>query len=383
MKNYYRTYADIDLDAIRGNIQNMQKGLNKGAKTCAVIKADGYGHGAIELADNLKDIVDFFAVACMEEAMELRRNGVTLPILILAYTHPSCYEEAIREGIRLTIYDLESAQKLSKEAKKWNKTAKIHIKINTGMNRIGFKPTEEAETIIQKISQLKGIEIEGIFTHLHSADETDLASAKEQIRTFRRFTDDLRAMGIDIPIRHCANSAATIRIKEAGFDMVRMGISLYGLYPSSHVTKLKLLPGLSWYSHVTMVKQIEKGDTVGYGATFTAKQKMQIATVSVGYADGYLRNLSNKGHVLIKGQKAKILGNVCMDQIMVDVTRIKDVKVDDEVVLIGRSGNQIITMEALAGLGGTINYEFACGLSRRVTRRYLQKGKVVSIRESC
>ena len=383
MKNYYRTYADIDLDAIRTNIQNMQKGLEKGTRTCAVIKADGYGHGAIELVEYLKDIVDFYAVACMEEAMELRRNGVTLPILILGYTHPSYFEEAIREEIRLTIYDLESAQKLSKVAKKWNKAAKIHIKINTGMNRIGFKPTEDAKTTIQKISQLKGIEIEGIFTHLHSADETDLKSAKEQVRIFRRFTDDLNHMGIRIAIRHCANSAATIRMPEAGFDMVRMGISLYGLYPSFHVTKLKLSPGLSWYSHVTMVKQIDKGDTVGYGATFTAKQKMRIATVSVGYADGYLRNLSNKGYVLIKGQKAKILGNVCMDQIMADVTRIKDVKVDDEVVLIGKSGNQVITMEELAGLGGTINYEFACGFSRRVTRRYLRKGKVVSIRESC
>ena len=383
MRNYYRTYADIDLDAIRSNIQNMQKGLEKGVRTCAVIKADGYGHGAIELAEYLKDITDFFAVACMEEALELRRNGVTHPILILGYTHPSYFEEAIRDEIRLTIYDLDSAQRLSKEAQKWNKTAKIHIKINTGMNRIGFKPDEAAKAVIQKISQLKGIEIEGIFTHLHSADDTDLTSANEQVRIFRQFTDDLREMGIVIPIRHCANSAATIRMKEAGFDMVRMGISMYGLYPSSHVTKLKLFPGLSWYSHVTMVKQIQKGDTVGYGATFTSKQKMTIATVSVGYADGYLRNLSNKGYVLIKGQKAKILGNVCMDQIMVDVTRIKDVKIDEEVVLIGRSGNQVITMEALAGLGGTINYEFACGFSRRVTRRYLRKGKVVSIRESC
>ncbi|MBR5930759.1 MAG: alanine racemase [Lachnospiraceae bacterium] len=383
MNKYYRTYADIDLDAIRGNITNMQKGLEKGVKTCAVIKADGYGHGAVELAENLKDIVDFFAVACMEEALELRHSHVTLPILILAYTHKSFYEDAIREDVRLTIYDLDSAEKLSKAARKLNKTAKIHIKLNTGMNRIGFKPTEENKQIIQKISRLKGIEIEGIFTHLHSADEKDLTSAKEQIKTFRRFTDDLADMGIHIPIRHCANSAGTILMKEADFDMVRMGISLYGLYPSSYVRKLKLLPGMSLYSHVTMVKRIEKGDTVGYGAAFTAPQAMTIATVSVGYADGYLRNLSNKGYVLINGQKAKIVGNVCMDQIMVDVSRIKDVKVDDVAVLIGRSGNQVITMEEIAALGLTINYEFACGITRRVTRRYIRKGKVVSIRESC
>ena len=383
MKNYYRTYADIDLDAIRGNILAMQKGLAKDTKTCAVIKADGYGHGAVELAENLKDIVDFFAVACMEEALELRDSGVTLPILILAYTHPGSFEDAIREDIRLTVYDLESAQKLSRAARKLNKSAKIHIKINTGMNRIGLKPTEESKDVIQKISRLKGIEIEGIFTHLHSADEKDRTSAEEQVRIFRRFTDDLKEMGILIPICHCANSAATILMKEACFDMVRMGISLYGLYPSDYVTKLKLSPGLSWYGHVTMIKEIGKGDTVGYGATFTAKQKMTIATIAVGYADGYLRNLSNKGYVLIKGQKAKILGRVCMDQIMVDISRIKDVKMDEEVVLIGRSGNKVITMEELAALGGTINYEFACGISRRVTRRYIRKGKVVSIRESC
>ena len=383
MNKYYRTYADIDLDAIRGNITNMQKGLEKGVKTCAVIKADGYGHGAVELAENLKDIVDFFAVACMEEALELRHSHVTLPILILAYTHKSFYEDAIREDVRLTIYDLDSAEKLSKAARKLNKTAKIHIKLNTGMNRIGFKPTEENKQIIQKISRLKGIEIEGIFTHLHSADEKDLTSAKEQIKTFRRFTDDLAEMGIHIPIRHCANSAGTILMKEADFDMVRMGISLYGLYPSSNVKKLTLLPGMSLYSHVTMVKRIEKGDTVGYGATFTAPHAMTIATVSVGYADGYLRNLSNKGYVLINGQKAKIVGNVCMDQIMVDVSRIKGVKVDDVAVLIGRSGNKVITMEEIAALGLTINYEFACGITRRVTRRYIRKGKVVSIRESC
>jgi alanine racemase len=230
---------------------------------------------------------------------------------------------------------------------------------------------------------MQGIEIEGIFTHLHSADEKDQTSAIEQIASFRTFTKKLQDLGITIPIRHCANSAAAITLPQADFDMFRLGISLYGLYPSANVRQQKLYPAMSLYSHVTMVKTIQKGETVGYGATYTAKRKTRVATVSVGYADGYLRNLSNKGYVLIRGKRADIIGNVCMDQIMVDVTKIPETKVDDKAVLIGKSGNQIITMEEIAQLGGTINYEFACGITRRVAARYFRKGKVVYIKESC
>lgn len=383
MGNYYRTYMDIDLDAIRKNIRNTQKGKSKNEKVCAVIKADGYGHGAVQIAKNVIDLVDFFAVACIDEAMELRRNGIKTPVLILGYTHPSYFETAVQNNIRLTVYDEKAAAKLAKTSREIKKNAKIHIKLNTGMNRIGFLPNQESLKIIQKIHKMQGIEIEGIFTHLHSADEKDQTSAIEQIASFRTFTKKLQDLGITIPIRHCANSAAAITLPQADFDMFRLGISLYGLYPSANVRQQKLYPAMSLYSHVTMVKTIQKGETVGYGATYTAKRKTRVATVSVGYADGYLRNLSNKGYVLIRGKRAEIIGNVCMDQIMVDVTKIPETKVDDKAVLIGKSGNQIITMEEIAQLGGTINYEFACGITRRVAARYFRKGKVVYIKESC
>ena len=374
---------DIDLDAIRRNIRNAKQGKNKTEKVCAVIKADGYGHGAVQIAKNISDIVDFFAVACIDEAMELVENGIRLPILILGYTHPSYFETAIQNEIRMTVYDEIAAGKIAKVARAVNKTAKIHIKLNTGMNRIGFRPSDENLEVVRRISRMKGIEVEGIFTHLHSADETDLTSAYEQIGSFRTFTEKLKEMGVEIPIRHCANSAAAIKLPQADFDMFRLGIAMYGLYPSPCVTEQKLYPAMSLYSHVTMVKMIKKGESVGYGARFTASKATRVATVSVGYADGYLRNLTNKGYVLIRGKKAKILGSVCMDQIMVDVTRIPETKVDDTVVLVGKSGNQIITMEEIAGLGGTINYEFACGITRRVAARYFRKGKVVYIKESC
>ena len=383
MGKYYRTYMDIDLDAIRRNIRNAKQGKDKNEKVCAVIKADGYGHGAVQIAKNISDIVDFFAVACIDEAMELVQNGIKHPILILGYTHPSYYETAIKNDIRMTVYDEKAAEKIAKTARVLNKPAKIHIKLNTGMNRIGFRPTDENLKVIQKISRMKGVEIEGIFTHLHSADEKDLTSANAQIESFRSFTDQLKEAGVDIKIRHCANSAAAIKLPQADFDMFRLGIAMYGLYPSPCVTQQKLYPAMSLYSHVTMIKTIKKGESVGYGAKFTAAKSTRVATVSVGYADGYLRNLTNKGYVLIRGKRANILGSVCMDQIMVDVTRIPEVKVDDTVVLVGKSGNQVITMEEIAGLGGTINYEFACGITRRVAARYFRKGKVVYIKESC
>ena len=383
MGKYYRTYMDIDLDAIRRNIRNAKQGKNNNEKVCAVIKADGYGHGAVQIAKNISDIVDFFAVACIDEAMELIQNGIRLPILILGYTHPSYFETAIQNDIRMTVYDEKAAEKIAKTARALHKTAKIHIKLNTGMNRIGFRPTDENLKVIRKISRMKGIEIEGIFTHLHSADEKDQTSAEVQIESFRLFTDRLKEAGVDIKIRHCANSAAAITLPQADFDMFRLGIAMYGLYPSPCVMQQKLYPAMSLYSHVTMVKMIKKGESVGYGARFTASRSTRVATVSVGYADGYLRNLTNKGYVLIRGKKANILGSVCMDQIMVDASKIPDVKVDDTVVLVGKSGTQVITMEEIAGLGGTINYEFACGITRRVAARYFRKGKVVYIKDPC
>ncbi len=383
MEKFYRCSADINLDAIRNNIQSAQKTLDDGVKTCAILKADGYGHGAVPIAKSIADLVDFYAVASFEEAMELVNNGIKMPILILGYIHYSFNEEAIQNDICLTVYDLDMAKKVSKSAVKVGKTAKIHLKINTGMNRIGFKPTPENLEVIKKISKLKNIEIEGVFTHFHSADEKSLASSNDQEKLFKDYTDAIEAMGIHIPIKHCSNSAAIIRMKNANYNMVRMGILIYGLYPSKYVKQMKLQPAMTLKSHITTLKTLEKGDTVGYGATFTAKHKMQLATVSVGYADGYLRNLRNKGKVLVRGQICKIVGGVCMDQIMIDVSKVPDVKVHDEVILVGKEKDKEVPMEELAELAGTINYEFACGITRRVTRRYLSKGKVVYIKEYC
>ncbi len=383
MEKFYRCSADINLDAIRNNITSAQKLLKEGVKTCAILKADGYGHGAVPIAKNIADLVDFYAVASFEEAMELVNNGIETPILILGYIHYSFNEEAIKNDIRLTVYDLDMAKKVNRSAAKVGKKAKIHLKINTGMNRIGFKPNEENLEVIKAISKMKNIEIEGIFTHFHSADEKSLASSYDQEVLFKEYTEAIENMGIHIPIKHCSNSAATIRMRDANFNMVRMGIIIYGLYPSKYVKQMKLQPAMTLKSHITTIKTLEKGDTVGYGATFTAKNKMQLATVSVGYADGYLRNLRNKGKVLVRGQICKIVGGVCMDQIMIDVSKVPDVKVQDEVILVGRTKDKEVPMEDVAELAGTINYEFACGITRRVTRRYLSKGKVVYIKEYC
>lgn len=383
MEKFYRCSADINLDAIRNNIKAAQKNLKENVKTCAVIKADGYGHGAVPIAKNIADIVDYYAVATIEEALELINNDIKTPILILGYIHHSYNEEAIKNDIRMTVYDLDMAKRISKSAVKVGKTAKVHLKINTGMNRIGFKPDAENLKVIKTISKMKGIEIEGVFTHFHSADDRGLASAHDQEKLFKEYTDAIEAMGVHIPIKHCSNSAATVRMKDANYNMVRMGIIIYGLYPSKYVKQMKLQPAMTLKSHITALKSLEKGDTVGYGATFTAKHKMKLATVSVGYADGYPRNLRNKGKVLIHGQAANVVGSVCMDQIMVDVSKIPDVKLHDEVILVGKSKDREVPMEDVAELAGTFNYEFACGITRRVTRRYLSKGKVVYIKEYC
>ncbi len=369
-----RIRADIDLDAIARNIKSIQKGLRKGVKTCAVIKADAYGHGAVQVSQRVKDLVDFFAVATIEEALELRNNGIFHPILILGFTHPAYNEEAIRNDIRLTVFDLDTAKKISHDAAALKKTAKIHIKLDTGMSRIGFPVGAETIETIKKIQALPNIEIEGLFTHLFSADERSKAAAMKQIMTFGEFFNDLEKAGISIPIKHCSNSAAAIHLSLANFDMVRLGVAMYGMYPSRYVHQIPLKPALSLKSYVTMVKTIKAGTSVSYGATWTAQEDTVVATVPVGYADGYMRILSNRGYVLIHGKKAPIIGRVCMDQFMVDVSKISKVRQFDEVVLIGKQKEKEITTEEIAELAETINYEITCSLSPRVPRIYHKRG---------
>lgn len=383
MKKFSHVAAWIDLDAIYGNLKALKEITKKGTKICAVIKADGYGHGAVPVAKKIKGLVDFFAVAAIEEALNLRHHQVEEPILVLGYTPKEGYETAIREGFRLNVYDYSMAEELSKEAVRCGKPAYVHVKLETGMNRLGFQIDKGALEQIVAISHMPGIVLEGLFSHFAKADETDKSFAEKQYKIFCGFADALKEQGVEIPVKHMGNSAAIIDLPKYDIDMVRAGIAIYGLYPSDQVDRsnVKLTPALRLTSLVTFVKTISAGETVGYGGTYTAEKETKIATIPIGYADGYPRNLSNKGYVLIHGKKAPITGRVCMDQLMVDVTDIDHVKEGDEVVLVGRDGDETITVEELAELAGSFNYEFICGLGKRIPRIYINGGEIIGTKD--
>lgn len=373
MSGYLRCYAEVSLKAIGHNIAQVKKRLRPGVKLLAVIKADAYGHGAVRVGKYLEDQVDYFAVATAEEAMELREQGIRLPVLVLGYISPEQYGEILDYDITQTVYSLEIAEKLSEASVKAGCRTKIHAALDTGMTRIGFHITEEEADRIAAISRLPGLELEGMFTHFSCADQKDKTYCGLQLEKFRRMERMLRARGVEIPVKHICNSAGIMEFDDYRFDMVRSGIVTYGLYPSEEVDKsrLPLIPALSWKSRVIHVQDAEPGLGVSYGATYTTEGPCtRIATVSAGYADGYPRALSNKGRVLIHGRYAPILGRVCMDQMMVDVSHIPDVKVEDAVTLIGREGDRRITMEEVADPACRFNYEMACGISKRVPRIY-------------
>ena len=373
MSGYLRCYAEVSLKAIGHNIAQVKKRLRPGVKLLAVIKADAYGHGAVRVGKYLEDQVDYFAVATAEEAMELREQGIRLPVLVLGYISPEQYGEILDYDITQTVYSLEIAEKLSEASVKAGCRTKIHAALDTGMTRIGFHITEEEADRIAAISRLPGLELEGMFTHFSCADQKDKTYCGLQLEKFRRMEGMLRARGVEIPVKHICNSAGIMEFDDYRFDMVRSGIVTYGLYPSEEVDKsrLPLIPALSWKSRVIHVQDAEPGLGVSYGATYTTEGPCtRIATVSAGYADGYPRALSNKGRVLIHGRYAPILGRVCMDQMMVDVSHIPDVKVEDAVTLIGREGDRRITMEEVADPACRFNYEMACGISKRVPRIY-------------
>lgn len=370
-----RIYATIDLDAVTWNLENMKKNISEDTKIIAVLKADAYGHGAVPIAQHIESLPYIWgmAVACVEEGMELREAGIKKPILILGYTFAEDYPTIIEHDMRPAVFTLEMAQHLSDAAVKMNQTAKIHIKIDTGMGRIGYRDIEKAVPEILKISKLPHIEIEGIFTHFARADESETTPAYIQLEKFQKFISRLEKEGLSIPMKHCSNSAGIIRMKEANMDAVRAGIILYGLYPSDEVEKepVALRPVMELKTHISYLKTVKKGTAISYGGTFVTQKETKVATIPVGYADGYCRGLSNKGYVLIHGKKAPILGRVCMDQFMVDVTEINDAKILDEVTLLGRDGKEKITLEELGDLSGRFNYEFACCISKRVPRVYL------------
>lgn len=365
-----RVYAKVDLGAICANIDAMKAAAGDTA-LYAVIKANGYGHGAVAVATALSGRVAGFCVATAEEALELRSAGIAQPILILGYVFPECNEQLILHDIMLTVFDYESAEHLSAAATKLGKQVKIHIKLDTGMSRLGFMPDRESVDDICRIARLSGIVVEGIFSHFACADEKDKTSAMAQLKTFNEFADTLQAKGVSIPVLHLSNSAGIIDLPEARFNMVRCGISTYGLYPSDEVDRgaVHLTPAMSIYSHIALLKTVEAGTPVSYGSTFVTERQTRIATVPVGYADGYPRSLSNKGYMLVHGKKAPVLGRVCMDQLMIDVTDIEDVSRGDEVVVMGQG----VDADTLSRLSGRLHYELVCDINMRVPRVYVGK----------
>lgn len=372
---YLRCYAQVSLKAIGHNIEQVRKRLKPGVRLLAVIKADAYGHGACRVGKYLEDRVDYFAVATLGEALELRKCGVRLPVLILSYVSPCQYPLLVRYEITQTIDSLEQAAAMEKAAVQEGKRAKIHIAVDTGMTRIGFQIKEEEADRIAQISGYPHLEMEGIFTHFSCADQKDKSYSRMQLEKFETMCRWLEERGVNIPIRHICNSAGIMEFDDFRFDMVRSGIVTYGMYPSEEVIRerLDLIPALEWKSHVIHVKDVQAGVSVGYGATFTTSRPVtRIATVSVGYADGYPRALSGKGSVLIHGKRAAILGRICMDQMMVDVTDIPDVKVEDTVTLVGKDGEDRITMEEIADPAMRFNYEMVCNIGKRVPRIYTE-----------
>ena len=366
----------IDLDAIRHNIEAVKARVN--APVMAIIKADAYGHGAVELAKHLDNDCAFFGVSSILEALELRQAGIQKPILILGHTPVASFPDAIREDIRLTIYRYEDGLALSRAAGELGLAGRFHFAVDTGMSRIGFQVTREDADLCAKIAALPNVEAEGLFSHFATADCADLTRAKRQAERFAEFDAMLKARGVHIPIRHLDNSAGLMNFG-CEYEMVRSGIVTYGMYPSDEVDPglLDLRPALRWESRITHLKTLEPGREIGYGGTYTTTRPTKVATIPVGYADGYRRNLSGRFYVLIRGKKAPILGRICMDQMMVDVTEIPDVQPNDVVVLVGRSGNEQITVEEIAARGDSFNYEFVCGISRRVPRVYTMGGEVV------
>lgn len=379
---YHRIYAKIDLDAIEHNIDLVKDKIGKETKLLLVIKADAYGHGSVELAKTFSEKADYFAVAEMNEAVELRHAGIKKPILILGYTSPSLFKTALENDITLTMFQPEAIEKLSKEAVKAGKTAKIHFAVDTGMSRIGFAVTEKSADEAAEATKLPGIFAEGIFSHFATADGVDKRPSMEQRAEYDKFIAMLKDRNVEIPIKHINNSAGILEFDKY-YDMAREGIILYGLYPSKEVEeelgeRFKLRPAMELITHISHIKELEANRGISYGFTYVTDHKMRVATIPVGYADGYPRALSNKGEVLIHGKRCKILGRVCMDQMMVDISDVPEAKIEDKVVLVGKDQNEFIPVEELADAAYSFNYEFVCGIARRVPRVYFKNGEYVN-----
>lgn len=380
MKSYTRIRARIDLDAIEYNIEKMKENLPEDTKLIVVAKADCYGHGALQTTSllSLKEYVWGFAVATLDEAIVLRRGGITKPILVLGCIFPEQWVDALENNIRITVYTEELTKVLSDLAVKIGRKAYVHVKLDTGMGRIGFTPGKEGADKIEEISKLPNLVMEGLYTHFSKADEGDKSYTMKQMEAYTWMKEELAGRGITFSYYHCCNSAGIIDLKGAGQNLSRAGISTYGMYPSEEVHKenVDLKPALELISHVAFVKWVDEGEMISYGGTYVTKRRTKIATIPVGYGDGYPRSLSNKGYMLIHGKKAPIIGRVCMDQCMVDVTEIEDVKFGDEVVLVGRDGDEYLSVETLSRLSDRFNYEFVCLMGKRIPREYIRRGEV-------
>lgn len=384
LENVRPVWAEINLDNLAHNIKEVRRVVNKESLITAVIKADAYGHGSVMAAKIfLENGADRLAVATLSEAIELRNAGIMAEILILGYTPDFQAITAIENNITLTVYNYENAYSISKAAKNINKTAKIHIKIDSGMGRIGFRNEDKSLEDIQKISELSNVFIEGIFTHFAKADEINKEFTNKQFSQFDMIINAIESRGIKIPIKHASNSAAIIDLPEYNLDMVRAGIMLYGLYPSDEVLKdrVNLKPSMILKTKISNVKSVSKGTGISYGHIHITQHDSIIGTIPIGYADGFTRMLINKADVGIKDSRAKVVGRICMDQCMIDVTHITDVKIDDEVIIFGDGRNNSPHINEVAQKLGTINYEIVCMVSRRVPRVYIKSGEIVKIND--
>ncbi len=381
MKRHSRVYARINLDAVEENFCRMRENIRKETKMIAVVKTDAYGHGALPIARLVEpyDYIWGFAVATVEEAVELREHGIHKPILILGFTFSEDYEMIAQQELRPAVFKLSMAKELSRAALHSKKKIMIHLALDTGMTRIGFADNEESIEIIREITALPGLEIEGMFTHFARADETDKENAREQLRRYLAFARALERAGISVPLKHCSNSAGILELPEANLDAVRAGITIYGIYPSDEMDRdnVKLHPVMELKSHIAYIKTVEAGVAVSYGGTFVTDHPTRIATIPVGYGDGYPRSLSNAGYVLIHGKRARILGRVCMDQFMVDVTDIPAGELD-EVTLLGRDEGAELSVDTLGALSGRFPYEFVCDIGKRVPRIFVKSGRNIN-----
>lgn len=374
-ENGERAYIAVDLAAIRSNVARMSAHLGEKTGIYAVIKCDGYGHGAVPIGKALEDMacVRGFAVATAGEALTLRENGIRKPILIIGYCFKEDYEPLINAQIELTVFDEESINTLEQCARQLEQRVRIHIMVDTGMNRLGLRPDDAGMELVKKAAAAKHLQLEGIFTHFARADETDKTAAREQWHHFKRFVRQVEdQLPHRIPVKHCANSAGVIGLPETGWDAVRIGIALYGIGPSAVVGReaLSLLPALSFRSRIVMLKEVPAGMPVSYGGTFRTVKKTMIATVPVGYGDGYPHGMSNRGYVLVRGQEAPILGRICMDYFMADVTGIAGAAEGDAVTLVGKDAKRQITIEDISALTGRFHYELVCDLGQRIPRTY-------------